>query len=88
MINTEETVRVTARPYNWAGVVDTAATVTFRVSGPDDTFKVYPMVWDAFANSFRGDFEAGPPGRYSIRVKSVMTDGSVSVESRQIDVKL
>lgn len=88
MINTGETVRVTARPFDWDGVLDEGATVAFSVAyGAETLVPSTSMPFNDTTNNYEGSFIPTKEGYHVVRIVAVLTDGSTSVDVRKIEVR-
>lgn len=88
MINTGETVRVTARPFDWDGVLDEGATVSFSVAyGAETPVPSTEMPFNETTNNYEGTFTPTQEGYHAVRIVAVLTDGSTSVDTRKIQVR-
>ena len=87
-INAGETIRLSARPFQWDGEIDNNATVTFTTTKKDeDTSDSQALVWNSGIQAFFKDFILSESGVYKIHIKAVLDDNSVSKETRQVEVK-
>lgn len=87
MINAGETVRVAARPFGWDGILDAGALVTYTSTFDGDTSVAQPLPWFPGVNAYVGVYVPKGPGTHRVRIKAVLSDGTVSVETRVFEVK-
>lgn len=87
MINVGETVRVTARPFDWDGVLDEGATCYFTHAYGTENSSSIEMPYDEETQNYVGEFVPSKAGFHNVRVVATLTDGSKSVDSRKLEVK-
>lgn len=87
MINTGETLKIVARPFDWNGDLDTGAILTFTVSHDDTVTSPVVMEWHPAQASYSATFIPVSTGVHRIRITARLSDDSTSVETRQIEVR-
>ena len=87
MINVGETVRVTAKPYDWDGEFDQLAVCSFTIQREDVTLDPAPMAFSEGLAAFVGSFTPQASGEYQVRITALLSDGTKSIERRKIVVR-